>query len=65
MALYLPKQHIVIDVVDDPRSPPADPYACPGRTGVPVTCDELAQPELISEICGLPFPHVAAPAQQA
>lgn len=65
MALYLPKQHIVIDVVDDPCSSPVDPDAFPGLTVVPVTCDELAHPERISEICGLPFPRVAAPVQQA
>lgn len=42
MALYLPQQHLALDIVDDPDSAPVDRDAFPGFTVVPVTCEEIA-----------------------
>lgn len=52
MALYLPKHHLVFDIVDDPRSAPVDPDAFGGLTVVPVTRDELAHPERLCAVDG-------------
>ena len=42
MAIYLPKQKIVIDVVDDPCRDAIDAAAFPGLAVLPLTCAELA-----------------------
>ena len=47
MALYLPKQHLVIEVVDDPESAPIDPDAFPELSVATVTVDQLANPRTI------------------
>ena len=52
MALYLPKHHLVFDIVDDPRSAPVDPDAFDGLTVVSVTRDELAHPERLCAFDG-------------
>lgn len=56
MALYLPKQHIVLDIVDDPESAPVDPDAFPGLLTVPVTKDQLAQPATMRRLLELYHP---------
>ena len=43
MAIYLPKQHLIIDVVDDPCRDEVDISAFPDMRVVPLTCAELAQ----------------------
>lgn len=48
MALYLPKQHLAIEVVDDPESAPVDPDAFPELSVATVTVDQLANPQTIS-----------------
>ena len=52
MALYLPKHHLVFDIVDDPRSAPVEPDAFGGLTVIPVTRDELAHPERLCTVDG-------------
>ena len=42
MAIYLPKQKIVIDVVDDPCRDAIDAAAFPGLAVLPLTCEEFA-----------------------
>lgn len=43
MAIYLPKQHLILDVVDDPCRDAVDISAFPDMRVVPLTCAELAQ----------------------
>lgn len=52
MALYLPRYHIAIDVVDDPCSSPVDREAFPDLSVVPLTCEQMAHPELLDQMDG-------------
>lgn len=54
MALYLPDQHLAFEVVDDPCSAPVERDAFPGLTVVPITCRELANPELLDSLARTP-----------
>ncbi len=47
MALYLPRQHIVIDIVDDPCNMPADRDAFPDARVISMSTEQLADPALV------------------
>ncbi len=53
MALYLPAQHLALDIVDDPRSLPAERDAFDGVTVVPITRSQLAGPGAAGRIIRL------------
>ena len=48
MALYYPKQHLALEIVDDPECAPIDPEAFPELYVATVTIDQLANPQTIS-----------------
>lgn len=48
MAIYVPSAKVVVEIVDDPTSLPADLDAFPGFTVVPITRADLRSPVAIN-----------------
>lgn len=50
MALYLPRERLAFEIVDDPCSAPVDREAFPDATVIPITCEQIADPDAMARV---------------
>lgn len=50
MALYLPHERLAFEIVDDPCSAPVDREAFPDATIIPITCEQIADPDAMARV---------------
>lgn len=50
MALYLPRLHLALEIVDDPNSAPVERDAFPDIEVIPVTCAQIGDPNAMDSL---------------